>query len=309
MKTLEKKKGFTLTELIIASFIALILTTVILTIFFFGRKTYDYSSYSYLVTEETYNAIEWLKRDIAQTNLSSIRVYYDDDKQMKPIGISLESAVDSKDGTFTFDNDGTAKWTGHIFYCVEPSGEKVIGDTKIKIGSLVRWELPLDKEEISTYPIATDILPWDIKQNRKESNRRIVAKEVILPGQPLNLDDKKLQSIGFRVTFVRTDPDTGKEVLSFVNPALVSDVDNEIQVKHDTEGDRKNNDKKGKDGETRENIKGKDEEAKPVMENGKVLTPDGNTELVNVELTVWQISQATGQPNAFDITFRVMPRN
>ena len=306
MKTEDKKRGFTLTELVISSFIALILITIILTIFFFGRKSYDYSSYSYLVTEETYTAIKWLKRDIAQTSLNSIRVYYDEDKQMKPIGISMESAIDQKNETFTFDKDGTAKWTGHIFYCVEPSGEKLIGNTKIKIGSLVRWELPLEKDEISTYPIATDILPWDTKQNRKEANRRIIAKEVILPGQPLNLDDKKLESVGFRVTFVRIDPDTGKEVLSYTNPSLVSDVDNEMQEKDGTGGNSGTPDKKDK---TLETEKGKEKTTKAVMENGKILTPDGNTELVNVELTVWQISQATGQPNAFDITFRVMPRN
>ena len=178
-----------------------------------------------------------------------------------------------------------------------------MGNRKIKIGNLYRWVLPLDKDSINTYPISTKVLPWDKKQKEPSSNRHLIAKEVIMPGQPIDPDKTDLQSIGFRVTFVRIDPDTGKETLSYTNPALVSDIDTSASKK----GGKKEENGKESNEETK---KGTNKNNPPgITEKGKTLTPDGNTELVNVELTVWQLSRETGKPNAFDISFRVKPRN
>ena len=268
----KKAKGFTLTELIIASFMALIITTIMITVFLYGRKAYDYASHSYFITRETYSAIEWIKKDLSQTSLNTIRVYHDKKDNNEYVGVSMETAVDSKKESFVFDEDGTAKWTGHIFYLVIPDAEKEIEGKKIKIGKLMRWEKPLDDENNIPYPMATDILPWEKKYIGKNANLRCVANEVIMPGQDLT-DSKKKKIPGFRVTFVRIDPVSGEEILSDINPSLVSDK----------ESDSSN--------------------------NSKSLTPAGNTELVNVEMSVFQVSRETNQTNAFDISFRVKPKN
>ena len=72
---LRRSRGFTLTEMIIAMVLAMIIMSTIIMIFSFGRRAYDYASYSYSINQDTYAAINWIGKEMSQTNLSSIMVY------------------------------------------------------------------------------------------------------------------------------------------------------------------------------------------------------------------------------------------
>jgi prepilin-type N-terminal cleavage/methylation domain-containing protein len=227
MGTCEKQRnnpGFTLIEIMISAFIALLLITVAFTVLHVGRKTYDYSAYSFYLTEDTYAATEWIKKDLMQTNLSTIRVFPQSDNPDEPPGISMISAFDPQDGTFKFNNYGRPMWKTHVFYTLVPSqnpDEK--GLRSYKIGQLIRWEIPLSKE--SNVPTASTVLPSLISNI---GNKRTIINKVLLPGQDVKGIRKLDKFGGFRVSFVRRERGIDEDRLSEINPANVSDTNKGI---------------------------------------------------------------------------------
>lgn len=220
----HKKKGFTLIEIMIATFISAIILTVILTIFSFGRKAYDYSEYSHTIAEDTYFAIQWLRKDLQQTSLGTIRSYPNADYQEEKPGASFESAIGVDSGTFELTDFGTPNWSNHVFYRLEESGTQYYKGRNLKVADLVRLEVPIPSDKTGTFPYPTDTLP----SNADGKNKRVILRDVIMNGQDLDGNGEKDEYHGFRLWFVRKDKD-GKEILSEYNPAQVSSWGNENQ--------------------------------------------------------------------------------
>jgi hypothetical protein len=217
--------GFTLTEIIIASFITLMLMTVVLMVLNVGRRAYDYSAYSFYLTEDTYAATEWIKKDLMQTNLSTIQVYPQKNDPKEPPGISLISAFDPQDGNFKFNDFGRPRWQTHVFYTLVPTNNPHgQGDEPYKVGQLIRWEMPLSDN--SNIPFTSTILPSLISNL---ANKRVILHHVLMPGQDVK-DLRKLDEFGgFRISFVRreydhSDHNTLKETISKINPANINDT-------------------------------------------------------------------------------------
>jgi hypothetical protein len=263
MKRHFKIMGFTLVEIIISSFIAILIMTVALTLLHAGRKAYDYSIHSFYLSEDSYYATEWIKKDLMQSSLSSIRIYPNKNNPLENPGVSMISAFDPKSGNFRFNDYGRPGWQAHVFYTLVPSGHQVeLGDKTYRSGQLIRWELPLSKE--NNLPVPSAVLPSLFTQG---INKRTIIQSVILPGENI-IGDRKLDKFGgFKISFVRRDYGSGVETLSETNPADISDSD-----------------------------------------RGSYVT-SGNTQLVQVDLVIQEISRTTGQPNVIDLPFRIKPRN
>lgn len=265
-----KGSGFTLVEILIASFMALIIMGVIITVFIYARKAYDYAEFSYVLDEDVYAAVKWIKKDLAGTNLSTIWVISDDEldrfkhsKKEFPV-LTLESAVDSKTGSFQFNKFGAPDWQKHVIYTFKANKVKQPGMKDIRVGTLYRYEKMLtDKEK--DYNLPKMFEPGDMfKISGDLTGKRAILYNVVIPGQDLDLDGEKEKYHGFLVRFIRQkeEDDEATWFLSDVNPSR-NDPDLVSQ----------------------------------------------NTRLINVEITTLTISRATGKKNVFNISFMVNPRN
>ena len=111
------------------------------------------------------------------------------------------------------------------------------------------------------------------------ANRRAILRNVVLPGQDLNNDKKVDEYEGFRVLFVRLKKSgSTQEIFSATNPMFVTDDDS----------DKKYNDTGGSDDD---------------------FNTSTNTRMIQVNLTIMEMSNATGEPNYFMVKFRLAPRN
>lgn len=265
----NQKTGFTLVELILASFMALMIITVILTVFSVGRGSYYYSRSSYTVAEDSYASIKWLKKDLMQTALSTIWVINDDQRsQMDRSGTTeypvmiLESAEDPATGNFTISRFGSPYWQKYLVYTLRRGETVSLGNNKVKTGSLIRYDLPLSGNSIPTIP---KMFPGDSLQiPTGVTNPRVVLRNLVFSGQDIDYDGTIDDYNDFQISFIQRDSSGGdvSDVLTKTNPSQASPED-----------------------------------------IGK------NTELTQVDLMILEISKETGKPNIFSITFKVMPRN
>lgn len=262
-RILSSVRASTLIELMIASFISLILLSVLLMCFILGKSVSDYSEYSYLLTRETFESLNWIMRDLRETSLTTIRTYEDDPSSESPV-LTFEAASKTGSGKLEISNFGTPLWQKHVIYTLQPD-EKLSKQYGVRVGSLVRYELSGDGK-LSPFPVALE-LPGPEKHPTLPSglqSRRVILRNVVLKDQSLNYQGKKDDDYhGFQLSFIRRSRDgdkIGKDEFSDINPALADDT------------------KK-------------------------------NTKLVNVQLTLLEVSTGTGKQNILGFSFRVNPRN
>lgn len=278
----KHKKGFTLTEVIIASVIAMILISVILVIFRYGRRAYDYASYSYVMGEKAYLSVQWLRRDFQQTTLSTIRVYNMDSSTIAPNkypGFSMIGSIDTKTRRFKINRFGYPEWNRHVFYTLVPD-KKRVNPQLPKTGTLFRWEMDPPVTQPNPYPQASSLDPTDMDNFQKGKNHKAVLRNVVLPGQDLDGDGEKDKYKSLKVMFVRKKAaDSNEFVLSTINPSLVNDSSSR-------EGAALSGD--------------------PEIGSLKTST---NTELVHLTITVMKPSTATGKANYVILKQSIRPRN
>jgi len=273
-----KTHGFTLTELIIYMFLSIIVLGIVTTIFVYISDAYARTTSSLDVQRRVETGVEQIRRDLSQTSLNSIRVYPASGDKMP--GVSMITACQqekvstrrSRD-SFVITQYGVPKWSGHVFYTVvprEPEPGEVGTSFQGKLGSLVRWTLPLDDKNTLPYPFPTNILPGDFKKQRAFT--RVILRGIPLPNSPQlkGLDHFKTDGVdygGFQVAFVRQEKDkkgrVTKEYLSSKNP---TDFD------------------------------------------GKSDTAT-TSELIQVNITNIHISERSGKLSAYSFSFYVYPKN
>ena len=108
-----RERAYTLTEVVVASFMAVLVLGTILELFAYFRKTAEAPIASMDAEQATLAAIRWLQRDLAETNLQSIR------SQSAAGQVAFESPRDAIDHLCLSDV-GTVQWKKFVYYRLQP---------------------------------------------------------------------------------------------------------------------------------------------------------------------------------------------
>ncbi len=245
MKKNKKPKtagGYTIIEILVCLVITLILLGVLGSIFMNMYHSLNRVESVFDMEQGLEDAAQELGRDFSETSLNSITVYPDSKDAMPGVSMISAEVLDTATGMrkFAVSRFGTPLWSGNVFYTVIPSKPRqceVGSPFEGKLGNLVRWYLPFDKDKNPVYPFPTDILPSDFSKNK--ASMRIIARGIPLPDAP-ELQDIDLGKVngkncgGFRVSFIRQNRDEEgkvlKESLSDINPALAESPEDMAEI-------------------------------------------------------------------------------
>jgi len=206
----------TMIELTIYMFLFTLATGVVIALFNTTRTMSQNTTASYLVNGNTDTAIRWLRQDLKETALTSLRVTTT--PQPGASMVSARSIAPGTRGKLLVNKHGAPQWEKHVFYTLEPTGGKT--------GNLIRWERELDLKNL--LPSPSSIAPNAIEGNV----RRVVLGGVVVPGAKLEGAGSHANVTagaagGFRVQFIRrAGGDDGTETKTNDNPKVGSPADN-----------------------------------------------------------------------------------
>lgn len=212
------RRAFTFIEMVIYVALALIAALGVGALFKLGRGAGASTAASYLVSAEADTALRWLKRDLQETALISIRSYPSAAQPSQPPGVSMASARDTtvNNGALQISKYGTPLWNTTVFYSVNLApGERT--------GELIRWEKPLSDAEKDFVPHPSDVMPNSVSGGDK-SRRVLMHKVLIAPNTKVaklldGADFTSDASGGLQVQFVqRAGGEDGAESLTSLNP-------------------------------------------------------------------------------------------
>jgi len=204
-------------ELAVYCFLAILAGLALYTLYTVGMRARQATISSYLVSVDTETAIRWIRRDLQETALVSIRTYPNADAPGEPPGCSFLSGRDlseKDEGKLNVSTYGAPQWTKYVFYTLVKGG---------RTGQLVRWEKALDAAQRDYVPRQTDVKPSAIPAGTK--SMRVMIKDALEPSVTVDMlaDSpgwKTNEFGGFRLQFVRrTGGEGGAEVLSSINPS------------------------------------------------------------------------------------------
>ncbi|MBT9582883.1 type II secretion system protein [bacterium] len=217
-----RRAGMTLLEVMIYVVMALMASLAVGALFSLGRSAQKTTLSGYLVSGQTDTALRWIRRDLTETALVSVRTYPSPLKPEQAPGCSFVSARDISTNDTTqklnISKYGKLLWTKNVFYSVKPGSDGRRGD-------LVRWENGLTVAEKDFVPRSTSTMPDAFSNN---DARRVLLHDILLPKQKVpNLQDNtNYQSDdhgGFNVQFVRrTGGSDGVESLTPICPGDTS---------------------------------------------------------------------------------------
>jgi type II secretory pathway pseudopilin PulG len=211
-----KPKGYTLIELIIYIGMGALLLALVAAFFKISRRQYESASSSYLIGQESSTAIQWVKRDLQETALSTIRITREGSSNPGMPAMSLIAAGENDDHRkFAVSRYGTPAWNRYVFYNLTTDGE------------LYTWTRPLSNLDSPTrfLPVPSTADPTD--RNGVE-NQKVLLREVMQPNQKIQMDGNDLpfprmtEWGGFKAGFVVYDGE-GAEHLVAENPAELSE--------------------------------------------------------------------------------------
>ncbi len=87
-----RRRGFTLMEIVVYTALGALALFAILTMFFITKSAQQQSYTSSLVSGRVYTALRYLRQDLQETALASIKVYPDSSNIRDPPGMSMASA-------------------------------------------------------------------------------------------------------------------------------------------------------------------------------------------------------------------------
>ncbi|MFA5507285.1 MAG: type II secretion system protein [Vulcanimicrobiota bacterium] len=208
-----KQRGFTMMELVIYIGLSAILLGLVAAFFQVSRRQYESASTSYLIGQEATTALQWIKRDLQETALSTIRVELQSEG---PTMSMIATSEDSHPRSFKVSPYGTPEWNRYAFYALD------------KEGNLHRWDRPL-----ADLDSPKRLLPLPATANSTDSNggvnKKVLLRGVMVPGQKIQMDGKDApfpemtEWGGFKPGFVIYDKD-GKDHLTAMNPAEITEA-------------------------------------------------------------------------------------
>ncbi|MCA9780824.1 MAG: hypothetical protein KC800_29090, partial [Candidatus Eremiobacteraeota bacterium] len=137
------RRGFTMIEMVIYFGLSVMVLGVVMAVFFTGRSNFEATSSSYLVSQDAEAALRWLKTDLQEAALSSIRVYPNPDSPSSPPGLSMAMAR-NLEGEFQFSKWGGPLWSTYVYYTLDNEGK------------LVRW---MEEHDFNGVPSASTKAP------------------------------------------------------------------------------------------------------------------------------------------------------
>jgi prepilin-type N-terminal cleavage/methylation domain-containing protein len=216
--SLDRKRGFTLIEVLVGIFIGGIILTVIYELFIlFGREA-ERPMASMTIEQSSLTASRWISKDLAETNLQSIRSYPSTANKNVYPALIMESARDINDDKFQMSAFGTPAWKKFVYYQVEKSS------TKPGVGDLTYDE---DATGVGVEPGGPSVFPAP-----HSKKFRVIATDLQLgnPGQHVGMyaywndssnnphdfestNAERAEPVNVALTFVDTSPRTGKQTL------------------------------------------------------------------------------------------------
>lgn len=212
-----KRRGFTLTELLI-SLTLLSITTLVLVLVFGGAKNiFQNAEQEYVLGSEASLAMRWLRYELAYSNLATVRAYPNEQNPREAPGLSFLSADAPGDfGQFQISRHGTPRWQKHVFYTLKPDPQNAA------ISTLLRWEAPLSPTVGP--PAASELLP---SQMGGAARPRTVLHNLLSVGYGVtpqaDVDSDPIQPGGFQVSFLRRQS-------TAVQSATVDSPENPVQT-------------------------------------------------------------------------------
>lgn len=118
-----RRRGFTLMEITIGLFLFSLILLVVYQLFVYFRREMERPQASMSMEQSTLQAMRWLQRDLADTNLQSIRSVPNASNPGAYPGLVMESPRDDADHLImtTF---GTVQWKKFIYYQLRPAPGK-----------------------------------------------------------------------------------------------------------------------------------------------------------------------------------------
>ena len=202
---MRANRGYTMVELVVYTGLSALVLGVILTVFASGRGNFEAVSSSYLVSQDAEAALRWLKTDLRETTIGSLRVYPNSDSPASPPGISMASAR-NLNNDFQFSKWGGPQWTTYVYYTVDDEGK------------LIRW---MEEHDFKGVPLASNRKP---ESSDGRESERVILRNLVQPGDELEELGTMGERGGFDFQFVRYSDD-GDEVLTSYNPMQVTSDD------------------------------------------------------------------------------------
>jgi len=211
MGNMKRQGGVSLIELSIYMFLLVVVLGIVFRMAILNRRQIEKPAASFRIQQDLLSVQEILRRDLTETNLSTVRIFPNPDFPDAPPGMSLISPRGIKDDEIQTTQFGNPYWQKIIYYTLEKDPDRQ------GVGRLVRKEnviagLP------SAQPKASPEEPS--KADYDPETRKVVARYVLLPNQKvpqLGLDLK--EQGGFEVFFM--DPDGNRSITDSQNHPIV----------------------------------------------------------------------------------------
>lgn len=238
----------TLAEVLVVLFLSTLILAVLGTISMAARGAYHSASTSYFLSREATTAFAFLRLDLEETSLGTVRTYKD--------GFTMATGRDpEKDHQLRFTPHGTPQWYGHTCYALEPQGPNT--------SRLVRWVRKAAFPD--GVPTASPFPPLPVTG---AVDRRVVMRNLLSPGFAV----RERNGVYEVVADARAP---GGAHLSFVRRGRSFSDDNPTRY-----GDRE-----------------------------RPGWSEGNTRLVQVDLRILEVNEATGRLGYLELNVRVAPGN
>jgi type II secretory pathway pseudopilin PulG len=204
-------------ELIIYIGLSGLLLALVVAFFKVSRRQYESASSSYLIGQDATTAVQWIKRDMQETALSTIHVTREASKHIGMPSMSFVATTEENyPRSFAVSPYGTPDWNRHSFYSLSSDGE------------LNRWDRPFG--DLETPKRLLPVPSTDDPSNSEGGvNQKVLLRGVMVPDQQIKIDGKDApfpkigEWGGFKPGFVVYDPD-GKEHMISQSPSEISEL-------------------------------------------------------------------------------------
>jgi hypothetical protein len=271
MMRLRRRAGFTLVELVIYMFLAGLILTMVYSLFFLGRSSFNTAAQGFFIGEQCQTTLTRLRTELSASNIGTVVAYPNAAHPSEPPGIAFESCYDPNNtGKIEVSQFGAALWTQYVYYTLQPAA-RPNGMT----GRLVRWSQSVGGVA-NIAPSASTVLPSSLGARNATVLNNVLLPNVTIAGVTSGVSGNRGtvttstgEGGGFTVSFVQRDNTsaTATDVLSAINPTAHMDA------------------------------------------TGSGLTTRTNTQLVEIDFKVFATNGETGKMSYYEVSARVMPTN
>lgn len=184
------RRGTTIVELLIAMGVALVILTATYQLFLHSRRSYEEPRAAMQIEEELMQVVGLLQRELAETDLQTVRSFPSPTHPSEPPGLSFESPRDTLE-LLTVGDLGIVRWQKYVYYTLVADPTTAGGALLIrKEGPLSDQGAPLAGDSGRRIPLPSSQVPSVAPG--VPARQRIVAKSLQAGGAT---------AVGFRASF------------------------------------------------------------------------------------------------------------